>query len=249
MQVTRKSYLIFILLIWLGLSTKATAQVTIGSEAMPSRAALLDLKDRQTPGLNNETSTTGGLLLPRVLLVSKTTLEPFISTTDSDWTNASTSKIKEKHTGLQVYNLSVNNGFTKGLYIWNGLEWEKQDLPDAVIEQNVNYFFYLPSFNIDIPTVGRKTIDLYAEYERQFTRSLNQNFISNSNYTLNVLPLAGSDRLYRRDELDYVITDFDDAIIDRNTVSLSNDGILTMNVISTQTSKKSYLNILFIIKH
>ncbi|MGG5507869.1 MULTISPECIES: hypothetical protein [unclassified Myroides] len=241
-------YAILALFVWIGASTEAVGQVTIGSEGIPNRAALLDIKDRVQPGTSNETATTGGLLLPRVLLVDKTTLEPFIARTDNDWVNPS-SKIKEKHIGLQVYNLSTTNGFTKGMFIWNGIEWEKQDIPKDDFEQNVNYFFYLPSFNIKIEGVRRHVVDLYEEYERQFTRNLNSNFVSNANYTLDVLPMAGSDRLYQRDELDYVITDYDKNIINPNTIAISNDGKLTFDVINTNTSKKSYFNILFVIKH
>jgi len=242
------TYSIILVTVLLGFVTEAWTQVTIGSDGIANRAAILDIKDRVTPGTNNETATTGGLLLPRVLLVNLATLEPFIPTTDSEWINSTTSKIKEKHIGLQVYNLSTTNGLTKGMYIWNGTAWKKQDLPQEVAKQNVNYFFYLPSFNIAIEANRNQEVDLYAEYERQFTRSLNANFVSNPNFTLDMLPVAGTDRLYRRDELDYVITDFDEQIINPNTISISNDGKLKFDVISTETSKKSYFNIMFIIK-
>ena len=242
------TYNIVLFAVLVGLATTAWAQVTIGSDGMANRAALLDIKDRVTPGLNNETATTGGLLLPRVLLVNPATLEPFIPTTDTEWINNTTSKIKEKHIGLQVYNLSTANGFTKGMYIWNGTAWEKQDLQQDDVQQNINYFFYLPSFNIAITANQNHEIDLYAEYERQFTRRLNANFVSNPAFTLDLLPMAGTDRLYQRNELDYVITDFDEQIINPNTISISDDGKLKFDVISTETSKKSYFNIMFIIK-
>ena len=244
MKLMKKIYTVLILIVLGGISTNVEAQVTIGSEGMPNRAALLDIKDLITPGANNETATTGGLLLPRVLLLDKTTLEPFIARTDAEWVNSGTSKVKEKHIGLQVYNLSETNGFTKGMFVWDGAKWERQDYTPL----NVNYFFYLPSFNIEIQGTVNHVIDLYAEYERQFTRQLNTNFVSNSNYTLDVLPMAGTNRLYKRHELDYVITDFDETIISPNTISISNDGKLSFDVTNTNTSKKSYFNILFIIK-
>lgn len=244
MQLISKLYIALILLVSICFSTNVVAQVTIGSDGIPNRAALLDVKDLINPGANNETATTGGLLLPRVLLLDQTTLEPFISRTDAEWVNASTSKIKEKHIGLQVYNLSETNGFTKGMFVWDGAKWERQDYTPL----NVNYFFYLPSFNIEIQGTVNHVIDLYAEYERQFTRQLNSNFVSNSNYTLDVLPMAGTNRLYKRHELDYVITDYDETIINVGTISISNDGKLSFDVTNTNTSKKSYFNILFIIK-
>ena len=249
MQLVRNLYLVLALMVLGGASMQVKAQVTIGSSAQPNRAALLDIKDKETPGINNETATTGGLLLPRVLLVNSTTLEPFIALTDTNWINASTSKVKENHVGLQVYNLSTSNGFVRGIYVWNGANWQKQDVPMDAYPQEENYFFYLPSFIIDIEVGTNREVDLYEVYEKQFTRNLNENFVSNSNFSLPILPLVGSeDRLYRRDELDYVLTNYDETIIDANTIAISNDGKLTFDVISTQTSEKSYFNILFVIK-
>lgn len=249
MQVVKNLYLALALVVFSGITMQVQAQVTIGSSAEPNRAALLDIKDRETPGTNNETSSTGGLLLPRVLLVDATTLEPFVEKTDADWVNANTSKIKEKHIGLQVYNLSTAAGFKRGIYVWNGSNWHKQDIPSDAYPQEENYFFYLPSINIDIEVGTNRVIDLYAEYERQFTRNLNENFVSNPNFVLDILPIVGSKhRLYRRDELDYVLTNYDETIINPNTISISDDGKLTFDVTSTQTSQKSYFNIVLVIK-
>jgi hypothetical protein len=75
------------------------SQVTIGSDIAPTRAALLDLKMRQEATVtgsftdDNITSTTGGILLPRVKLINPNTLEPFIATSDNDWTDAAKKKI------------------------------------------------------------------------------------------------------------------------------------------------------------
>ncbi len=249
MQLVRNLYLVLALVVLGGSSMQIKAQVTIGSNAQPNRAALLDIKDKEMPGINNETATTGGLLLPRVSLVNSTTLEPFVALTDANWVNASTSKIKEKHVGLQVYNLSTSNDFVRGIYVWNGTHWQKQDKAVDAYPQEENFFFYLPSFNIDIEVGTNQEIDLYDVYEKQFTRDLNENFVSNSNFTLPILPLVGAeDRLYRRDELDYVLTNYDETIIDATTIAISNDGKLTFDVISTDTSEKSYFNILFVIK-
>ncbi|MDR2474781.1 MAG: hypothetical protein LBD45_02880 [Bacteroidales bacterium] len=101
-----------------------SAQVTIGADVEPQKAALLELATQQADG-DNVTSTKGGLIIPRVKLVSATTLEPFIATTDPDWTNNATTKIKEKHAGLIVYNLTANTTFSKGLYVWDGAEWRE----------------------------------------------------------------------------------------------------------------------------
>jgi hypothetical protein len=104
--------------------TSAYAQVTIGTNIAPQKAALLELATQQADA-DNVTSTKGGLVMPRVKLVSATTLEPFITTTDPDWQNNASTKIKEKHTGLVVYNLTVNTTFSQGLYVWDGAEWRE----------------------------------------------------------------------------------------------------------------------------
>lgn len=98
------------------------AQVTIGSNEPPRQAALLDLKSKTTDA-DNVTSDKGGLLLPRVKLEKEETLEPFIKTTDSEWVNDATTKVKSTHTGLIVYNLNKDKPFVEGLYIWNGQKW------------------------------------------------------------------------------------------------------------------------------
>ncbi|MDR1091984.1 MAG: hypothetical protein LBL79_12990, partial [Prevotella sp.] len=101
----------------------AHAQVTIGSGKVPSRAALLEIKD-QDPDSQNVTSTKGGLALPRVSLLDPATLEPFIARTDPDWTNLATqADLKKNHIGLMVYNLSTASTFTKGIYVWTGDKW------------------------------------------------------------------------------------------------------------------------------
>ncbi len=114
------------------------AQVTIGSGIEPTKAALLELKTQQTAGAvpsviddANITSTTGGLLLPRVKLVDVNTMEPFIADDNADWV-ANTNSIKEKLAGLMVYNLTNDGTFYPGVYTWNGLTWMTSQANPAV---------------------------------------------------------------------------------------------------------------------
>jgi hypothetical protein len=98
------------------------SQVTIGSSIDPVKGALLDLKT-QNPDNDNvtvEADKSGGLVLSRVKLVDKNTLQPFIDTSSPDWTD----NAKKLHTGMMVYNLATNNGFSQGIYVWNGTQWE-----------------------------------------------------------------------------------------------------------------------------
>jgi hypothetical protein len=102
------------------------SQVTIGSGEEPGKAALLDLKTK-VPGTDNvtiEVGKPGGLVLPRVQLVSETTLEPFIDKNSSEWTvSANQNNNKKWHTGMMVYNLKNDGGFTPGIYFWDGAKW------------------------------------------------------------------------------------------------------------------------------
>lgn len=153
-----KGYTIFIkILVWFTLAFTADvmfSQVTVGSAIPPERASLLEIKNQEADS-KNVTSTKGGLGLPRVFLVDKTTLEPFISLTDTDWTNAVTSKIKEKHAGLMVYNIyespatetDTNKKFRQGIYIWDGVKWNLETKDDS-------RYFSPPSFNIPLGTIG-----------------------------------------------------------------------------------------------
>ncbi len=103
-----------------------SAQVTIGSGDQPVRAALLDIKTQVADG-DNVTSKDGGLVLPRVKLENKNTLDPFInSASDPEWNDAAKkAKLMKSHTGLMVYNLSTSGVFEPGIYIWDGIQWNR----------------------------------------------------------------------------------------------------------------------------
>lgn len=255
MQFRYTKNLLFLLFLFITVSTHLYAQVTIGSGAKANRAAILDIKDKDATNPSsathpsNVTAETGGLLLPRVMLLDVSTLEPFISKTDPEWVNSATSKIKEKHVGLQVYNLNtIGSLLTPGTYIWNGLKWEKPNNSNSAQENNINYFFYIPSFNIPLGQVGVVTrVDLYAEYEKQFTKALNPTFISN-NASITKLPIVGSDELYRRDQLDYVLTHYDPSVIHSTSIQISNDGILTFIPKTLDLTPSSFMNVIFVIK-
>jgi len=224
------------------------AQVTIGSGTPTVKGALLEIKSQEADA-NNITSEKGGLGLPRVKLVNRTTLEPFISTSDPEWINATTTKIKEKHAGLVVYNLhesqvSESNAdkiLRKGVYIWDGQKWNVESLSQK-------RYFYLPSFNIPLSATGTAlTFDLYAEYERQFTKNpiTNPTFVS-SNPAIATVPSPLNGRLYTKEELDYVITYYDNNIM--NNVTVDGNGVITYDVISINTSPDSFMNVVFIVK-
>ncbi|MDR3220380.1 MAG: hypothetical protein LBU22_15625 [Dysgonamonadaceae bacterium] len=183
------------------LCPKLSAQVTIGSFIEPEKAALLDMKDKAADSIN-ETANRGGLGLPRVRLVNRNTLEPFIPVTDQDWI-ANANKLKEHHAGLMVYNINVppvkddskaDEMFRQGIYIWNGERWKEAQF-------GKESFFPLPLFNLDL-TKGEHSINLYKEYDTQFSKS---------------------GRLYAADELDYVVTFCDTTVLKIDSIGVKND--------------------------
>ncbi|NDW09973.1 hypothetical protein [Dysgonomonas sp. 520] len=226
------------------------AQVTVGSDNPAAKAALLEIKSEETTNptsvtdVTNVTSRTGGLGLPRVQLVNTGTLEPFIATTATEWSAGNKALTMIKHAGLMVYNLSLTNGFKQGIYVWDGAQWVivKDDNSGASAER----YFYIPSFNIGLGSVGAtSTVNLYEEYRKQFTKAGNSTFVSN-NASLNVVPSAGPGVLYTPDQLDYVVTYYDTDIFD--TVSINNSGVMTYKVKSLNTTPGSYLNVVFVVK-
>jgi uncharacterized protein (TIGR02145 family) len=127
---------------------RLSAQVTVGSDIAPNKATLLDLKMQQLSASvtavtdeANVTSTSGGLLLPRVKLINISTLQPFIATDDPDYT----AEFKLRHAGLLVYNITSNGTLEPGIYIWTGIQWATYTTtvsPSSITEQPKPFTFY-----------------------------------------------------------------------------------------------------------
>lgn len=130
--------------------TTVDAQVTIGSTNPPSQGALLDLK------MNDDGTSTKGLLLPRITLVDKETMDPVFTTADSE--------LKKQHIGLIVYHVGGNN-IDPGVYTWDGEQWLSSSGVDS---SPFSKWFYMPSFPIDVSQDIEITVDLYQEYSNQF---------------------------------------------------------------------------------
>lgn len=92
---------------------QVSAQVTIGSAITPQKGSLLDLREYETKA--DGTTSTKGLLLPRVELTSYTDLTD-LGVTDTDLT---------PQTGMLVYHTSTDNcdNIPHGIYTWTGKEW------------------------------------------------------------------------------------------------------------------------------
>lgn len=220
-------------------------QVTVGSDVEPAKAALLDIKSQTADASTNVTSTKGGLGLPRVSLVSLTTLQPFIGTGDAEWNATNQAATKTAHAGLTVYNLNTAAPFRKDIYVWDGAQWGQIG---SVV--NPERYFYVPSFNIPLPDPSETTeytFDMYAEYVRQFTKDTNNTTFVSSNASLTKIPSKAAGTLYAANELDYVITYYDTDII--KDVSVTTAGVLKYKVVSQATTPDSFLNVVFVIKN
>lgn len=115
---------VIILFLFLIYHLNIQANVTIGLNEDPAKAALLDLKD-QVPDENNVTATKGGFLLPRVQLIDKNELAPFIASASDEE--------KRLHEGLLIYNLTQNSskGLESGLNYWDGKQWNALEIKNA----------------------------------------------------------------------------------------------------------------------
>lgn len=99
--IMRSKRSLFSILILLISCISSFAQVTIGSGFEPDDNALLDLKE------NNTGTSTKGLLLPRVALISTDNFRPLTAHV----------------AGMLVYNLATTGDVTPGFYINDGSKW------------------------------------------------------------------------------------------------------------------------------
>ncbi|PXV63792.1 hypothetical protein CLV62_11241 [Dysgonomonas alginatilytica] len=122
----------------------------------------------------------------------------------------------------------------QGYYYFDGTIWQPMDYtPESL---------YLPSFNLPVTAVATGvTYDLYnSVYKYQFTKLGNPTFVS-SNASLTQIPV-----LYAANQLDYVVTYYDNTIIKVNSVSAT--GILNYNVLNPNPGNNSFINIVLVVK-
>lgn len=109
------------------------SQVTIGSDATPEKAALLQLKTQEAVTDSGVTTGAGGggLLLPRVMLTDRNSLEPFIKKDESG--SEEYTKTKKRYTGMIVYNLTDLTDLKIGICAWDGDKWNNMYDTEALI--------------------------------------------------------------------------------------------------------------------
>lgn len=98
-------------------------------------------------------------------------------------------------------------------------------------------FFYLPTLLLDTSELGVETLDLHAAYVAQFGTPAVKN---------NAAPEA-IPHLPNAEDLHYYITDFDTDVIEPTTLSISDQGVLTYDVIGN-AGPYSYITVIFVVK-
>jgi hypothetical protein len=237
-----KTAIVMTVLVLTGLNVNA--QVTIGSFNDPQKGVLLELKTKEANNPNKVTddenvtvdATGGGLLFPRVKLVNKATLDPFInSKNNQEWT----ANVKLTHAGMVVYNLTVSDGFQLGLYVWNGSEWTLLNGEDSSGKER---YFPIPSFNIELKGVDvPNEVNFYEAYKKQYDLANNSLMVS-SNLSLT----SPNGHLYQADELDYVITYYDPNVIEIE--SLNAAGLMKFKTKSLDLDANSFINVIAVVK-
>lgn len=201
------------------------AQVTVGVDLPPQKAALLDIKSKDDAS-GQISSENGGLLLPRVQITDFTKLGVFSKITGID-----TPAEGIKHRGLTVYNIG-NANINEGIYVWDGIKWQK-----AGVNKEIR-FFYMPSIEIDLSQSSPLPINLYDKYKAQFLKPKVASSGAPEAIPFYVDPL----------DLYYYITDYDSNIF--ASIAISNTGLMTYTLKDPLPADVccSHINIVFVIK-
>lgn len=223
----KSKFLLFIVVIVMFSINNVRAQVTVGMNEEPEKAALLDLKTQDGGDTGEATTDKGGILLPRVALAGLEDLSVF---TDINSGDADYDIQKLRHRGLTVYNLTDDDDFDPGVYIWDGKQWR---MPDY-FNTRVN-FFYMPSFAIKTTTKGIVEYDLYDIYMKQFEAPAMSSDGAPTKIPFYVTPT----------DLYYYVTDYDETVFD--ITGITEEGVMTIDITGDATDL-SYINIVFVVK-
>jgi len=104
-------------------------------------------------------------------------------------------------------------------------------------------WFYMPSFNLPVTAVGTGlTFDLYGEYQRQFTKAGNTQFVSSNA----AAATATEQTVYTATQLDYFVTSYPTDVIKINSISTT--GVMNYDVLTTNIPEGSFINVVFKVK-
>ena len=196
------------------------AQVTVGSQEIPNPNALLDLKE------NAGGTASKGLLLPRVALASTSSAAPMA---------AHVQGMVVFNTATSATSVPLAERVSPGFYYNTGAKWEK------LMWGYVNWF-YMPSVSISTttltPTGTWLTLDLYAEYKKQFDGS-QATFVSSAGAPTPIPYIPQATDMY------YYVTHYPTDVLEIGTIAA--DGKMQYRVIGGATDC-SYINIVFVLK-
>ncbi|MDH6317746.1 hypothetical protein M2459_003507, partial [Parabacteroides sp. PF5-5] len=144
-------------------------------------------------------------------------------------------------------NLTTTSPFKKGIYVWDGEKWTEAAEGADSGSGGGKKWFYMPAFNLPMTSVGTgKTFNLYTEYQKQFTQSLNTTLYKTSNSSVTTVPAPEIGTLYTPTQLDYVVVNYDASVITVNSISPT--GLMTYEVLDTDPSPTSFMTIVFVVK-
>ncbi|MDR0505409.1 MAG: hypothetical protein LBH32_01125 [Dysgonamonadaceae bacterium] len=111
-----------LLLAAIALGISVYGQVLVGVNGTPLEGAALEVRSKdwaQNPPntLTDLENSDKGILFPKVKLVAVDSLHPIYKG------NVNLSEIKQKLTGMTVYNVDSIEGLNAGLSLWNGSQW------------------------------------------------------------------------------------------------------------------------------
>lgn len=157
-----------ILVAFVMLAQISNAQVTMGSDLLPNKDAILDLQQ--------DGETKAGLLLPRVALQESSSAAPMSAHTQ----------------GMAIYNTAKVKDVSPGYYYNNGTKWLK-----LFVDED-SFFYMptttLPTDENDLTFAnGKFTVDLHDIYQEQFSLSSATVVVSDNTAKL---PVYGSNALY-----------------------------------------------------
>jgi hypothetical protein len=143
---------------------------------------------------------------------------------------------------MVVYNTAaVTDSLQVGLYVNTGSGW-------AALQQTPymsQVWFYMPSFPLNVAPADANTalsVDLWAEYNSQFNNAAANSVVKASNGA----PAKPLSKVYANNELYYYVTGYD--INAFSSVSISNTGVLSYKVNTSNVSDSTYMNIVFVVK-
>ncbi|MCU7618857.1 hypothetical protein NZ698_16880 [Chryseobacterium sp. PBS4-4] len=220
------------------------AQVGVNTESPKSS---MDVRGKTDAGGISLPSDITGLQAPRL--------------TRAELTSKGNSLYGTDQKGALVYITDISGGDALsqrvkitaiGYYYFDGTLWQSVS---SGATTGINYFYapsmVLPTVNANLPSYasfsgGTFTINLYSAYSNEYGLTDSGTVATRSSIksaTSTTLPVLGASAL------EYFVIYFDNTVFDPNTITLSDTGILTYQILpSAVVTEKTFMNIVFKIR-